>query len=383
MTISGVRLLVVLGLATLGCARGSRVESAPSTAFRFDSTTTSRVGPGVVHRTHFVGEGPWVVQVLDVALDRCTSLEAVKGFAGAIGRERTSVLLERLDDTVRVLGGVNADFFLFTPPGVPTNAHVQRGVVTTGPNAQPVLAIARDGSPSVGPLRVRGEAVIGGARHQVVAWNRAADAGLALFDRSWGAVLDTATGVVEVLLSPDLSRRVLRVDTATAGLALPPGTVTLVAGRQAPSALRSALQSLRVGDTVDVEVDIVPERPLHAVGGRPIVVKDGAITLAARDSNSFSLTRHPRTAVGIADQGRRVLLVVVDGRQPEWSAGMSLLELARLMQQLGAVDAINLDGGGSSAFVVRRGEALEVANRPSDAQGERAVANALAVVRRC
>src|SRR5690606_27121045 len=110
---------------------------------------------------------------------------------------------------------------------------------------------------------------------------------------------------------------------------------------------------------------IVPERPLHAVGGRPIVVKDGAITLAARDSNSFSLTRHPRTAVGIADQGRRVLLVVVDGRQPEWSAGMSLLELARLMQQLGAVDAINLDGGGSSAFVVRRGEALEVANRPS------------------
>src|SRR5690606_9980190 len=131
-----------------------------------------------------------------------------------------------------------------------------------------------------------------------------------------------------VLLSPDLSRRVLRVDTMTAGMMQPPGTVTLVAGSRAPSALRFALQSLRVGDTVDVDVDIVPERPLHAVGGRPVVVKDGAVTRAARDSNAFSLTRHPRTAVGIADQGRRVFLVVVDGRQPDWSAGMSLLELA-------------------------------------------------------
>jgi exopolysaccharide biosynthesis protein len=62
---------------------------------------------------------------------------------------------------------------------------------------------------------------------------------------------------------------------------------------------------------------------------------------------------------------------------------MSLRELAELLQQLGARDGINLDGGGSSALVVRHGDDLVVANRPSDPQGERPVANALAVVRRC
>jgi hypothetical protein len=284
---------------------------------------------------------------------------------------------------VRVLGGVNADFFLFTPPGVPTNAHVQRGIVTTGPNAQPVLALDRDGRPWVGPLSVRGEAIINGRLHPVTGWNRAAEGGLALFDRSWGPALDSATGVVEVLLSAEAERRVIRVDTTTAGMAQPPGTITLLAGRRAPPSLRETMSALRPGDRVDVQVELAPTRPEHAVGGRPILVQGGVVTRAALDSNAFAVTRHPRTAVGIADAGTRVMLVVVDGRQPAWSVGMSLPELARLMRQLGAEDAINLDGGGSSAMVVLRGGSLVLANRPSDPQGERAVANAVAVVRRC
>jgi exopolysaccharide biosynthesis protein len=96
------------------------------------------------------------------------------------------------------------------------------------------------------------------------------------------------------------------------------------------------------------------------------------------------VTRHPRTAVGMSRDGRRLWLVTVDGRQPDHSAGMSLLELGTLMRNLGAVQAINLDGGGSTAMVVRnRAGELVVVNKPSDAQGERAVGNALAVVREC
>jgi exopolysaccharide biosynthesis protein len=65
---------------------------------------------------------------------------------------------------------------------------------------------------------------------------------------------------------------------------------------------------------------------------------------------------------------------------------MSLRELANLMLALGARDAINLDGGGSSTLVYAdptSGGALRIANRPSDKEGERAVGDALAVVRRC
>jgi len=78
------------------------------------------------------------------------------------------------------------------------------------------------------------------------------------------------------------------------------------------------------------------------------------------------LVRHPRTAVGVSRDGRTLVLVVVDGRQPEWSIGMTLPELADLMIELGADAAVNLDGGGSSSFIFRTPEGLEITNRPSD-----------------
>jgi exopolysaccharide biosynthesis protein len=70
------------------------------------------------------------------------------------------------------------------------------------------------------------------------------------------------------------------------------------------------------------------------------------------------------------------LLVVVDGRQPSHSIGMTLLELAKLMQDLGAKAALNLDGGGSSEMVI--GE--EFVNRPSDGR-ERLVGDALVITK--
>jgi exopolysaccharide biosynthesis protein len=70
-----------------------------------------------------------------------------------------------------------------------------------------------------------------------------------------------------------------------------------------------------------------------------------------------------------------VLLVVIDGRQPRWSVGASLGELARIMRDLGAVEAMNLDGGGSSTMWVEG----EVVNRPSDGT-ERKVTTAVLVL---
>ena len=369
-------------LVLAGCAL-NRPATAPVPA-GYQALAVRAIADDVTHRSLRSANGPQAIEILEVTLDRCTTLRAVKGFAGAIGRERTSTLLQRLADSVEVLGGVNADFFLFTPPGVPTNAHVERSRVITGPNAQPVFALDADGRPYLGTLQLQGDAVFGGTSFPIAGWNRMVPGGLALFDRNWGARLDTASASVEVVLSPEARRRVMQVDTAIGGMAVPPGGIVLVGGRNASPALRAALLALKQGDPVDAEVRLAPFEPREVVGGRPIVVIDSALTLAARDTVSFAVARHPRTAVGVSRDGRRLWLVTVDGRQPAHSAGMSLLELGSLMRDLGAFQAINLDGGGSTALVARnaRGE-LVVANRPSDAQGERPVGNALAVVREC
>lgn len=377
---------LALSVLVAGCApTGANLAPIPVLPFVLDSARVTVVASGVTHRFLYSGEGPWAVQLLDVRLDRCTAARAVKGFAGAVGRERTSTLLRRLDDSVRVLGGVNADFFRFTPPGVPTNAHIRDGIVVTGPSSRPVLAFDSVGAPWIGVLEVAGRVDLGNSHHMVTGWNRGSTDGVALFDRHWGLALDTASGVVEVILEGEAGHRVARVDTALAGAVVPEGGMVLVAGRDAPAEVRAALAALRPGDPVTVTLGLRPRRPAEAVGGHPVLVRDSAVTAAARDTSAFAVTRHPRTAVGLADDGQRLLLVVVDGRQAPWSAGMSLAELAALMQALGSREAINLDGGGSTAMVVRdpqTGE-LVVVNRPSDREGERPVGNALAIVRRC
>jgi exopolysaccharide biosynthesis protein len=101
---------------------------------------------------------------------------------------------------------------------------------------------------------------------------------------------------------------------------------------------------------------------------------------------NFAPVRHPRTIVGVAARGRRLLLITIDGRQPGYSAGTTNRESAALALALGATEAINLDGGGSTAMAIARirgdSTTYELVNKPSDPQGERAVGNALVVVRR-
>ena len=100
---------------------------------------------------------------------------------------------------------------------------------------------------------------------------------------------------------------------------------------------------------------------------------------AALQNASFNVTHHPRTAIGITENGH-LLMVTVDGRARE-AAGMTTRELAWVMRGLGCTSALNLDGGGSTTMWIRgRG----VVNYPSDNkkydhEGERAVANAVVV----
>ncbi len=104
----------------------------------------------------------------------------------------------------------------------------------------------------------------------------------------------------------------------------------------------------------------------EAVGGGQIILADGMINDTA-PLEPFGDICHPRTAVGIRADGK-LLFTVVDGRRPEWSNGASLTELAGIMKAEGAVRAINLDGGGSSTFIIRNGGELQMMNSPADLQ---------------
>lgn len=116
----------------------------------------------------------------------------------------------------------------------------------------------------------------------------------------------------------------------------------------------------------------------EVVGGFPELLDQGGRVgdLETSDRPSFAAARHPRTAVGYDPVNGWAWLAVIDGRQPPHSSGMTLPELTELFEALGATEALNLDGGGSSVMVVG-GTAV---SRPSDLTGERPVVNSLALV---
>ncbi len=125
----------------------------------------------------------------------------------------------------------------------------------------------------------------------------------------------------------------------------------------------------------------LPQATVMCTG--PLLLKAGREV--PPDTAAFNRLRHPRSALAITNKGR-ILLVTVDGRDAE-SAGMSLPELSRFLKWIHAVDAINLDGGGSTALWIAGESANGIVNYPSDNkiwdhQGERKVANAILVLKK-
>lgn len=112
------------------------------------------------------------------------------------------------------------------------------------------------------------------------------------------------------------------------------------------------------------------------IGGGPVLVQNSVVTITNNEERKFAGTAihdvHPRTAIGYTIEGKLIVLVI-EGRNPGIAAGATLNETAAILVQLGCVEALNLDGGGSSCMLINGRETI----RPSDKEGQRAVPAAM------
>lgn len=136
----------------------------------------------------------------------------------------------------------------------------------------------------------------------------------------------------------------------------------------------TTLAGLTVGQTVRLSWSLGWPGVTDTIGGSPILVDNGALAVTSSCNTSFC-GRNPRTAIGIKSSGQ-IMLVVIDGRKPRYSVGMTTFQEAVFMKNHGAVWALNLDGGGSSTMWIK---GQGVVNRPSDGN-ERAVSSAVLVL---
>jgi hypothetical protein len=347
-----------------------------------------------------IPSGPWRIHLVTISpAAREVELRTVKGLGHVVGRERPSAMARRAAKTEghELLAAVNADFFNFTPPGVSEGPQVSDGRVVKSEDSnraaradtvlrdQPVFGVAANGKPFFADAHLDGwvltEDVASERLLRVTRVNRAAERdSLTLYNSFMGDTTPSDSGVVELVVhtvhaaamaGDTATGVVLRVDTLFAGVAIPrDGVVFTVPAELAPN-------STTVGDTISWSLPFTgaPPRVRELVGGYPMLLRDGrAIPPDTTIIAGFSLKQHPRTAIATLTDGS-ILLMAVDGRA-ESSGGMSLPQLTDFLRALGAVNALNFDGGGSTVMVV--GDSI--VSHPSDKEGERPVANALVVL---
>jgi exopolysaccharide biosynthesis protein len=362
---AAVTAALVLGLPLVA-------HAATPAPIGYRALRTQRLAPGVDHEVYQRFAPNEAVNVARISPKAPYALRSVPANTFLHGRhETTSEICRR----TKCLVGINGDFWSGSDGGL-LGALVHHGELLRSPTqAHYQLVFGPDGRPVAGALSWHGRLVMsdGKSLHlDGVNVPRKKDR-LVLYSRSFARSTKTSHSGIELVLSivepagePRLGRpTIARIEKAFIGRGntmITPGKLVLSGDGKGAEELRALWHSAknrRVSSDIEVRLKTTPDA-LESIGGTPVLVRDGrpAFDDAA---TSFVQHQHPRTIVGWTKTGE-TLLVTVDGRQPVHSLGMTIPEAARMMIKLGAVDAINLDGGGSTTFVVRG----QVLNKPSD-----------------
>jgi hypothetical protein len=280
------------------------------------------------------------------------------------------------------LAGINASFFPYT--GRPYGLMVHNGelISTPYPN-RPQFGWGPDGHAILGSVTLTADIKLAdGSVYTLDSINDEAKPNWLCLDTNTGGYALTKTGtgacaIVHVLNGPltpdgDIEAEVEGIYDNTTMMPIQKGNAALMA----TGTKTLIVDDLKPGQRLTIQTRTTGldwKKYSNTVGGGPVLLYHGQKIVdwsVEGFDKDFSLKRHPRSAIGIDSHGG-LWLVAVDGRQSE-SMGATLDEMASIMQRLGCVDAMNLDGGGSTTLNI-----LGVTvNRPSD-NVEREVANAI------
>jgi uncharacterized protein YigE (DUF2233 family) len=285
----------------------------------------------------------------------------------------------------RVIAAINGDFYNMTN-GLPIGLFMNQGeILVSPPDDWFAFGIKEDNTTVVGesPL-LRRELRFGEQVVTISHINRirpVSEEGLVLYtadfytstmtnDERDEYIFDVVSG--DVKSHESLILTLVEVRKNAGNSPIKEGQVVL----SATGKFRNTLSALTIGETVLTYFQLEDnwKDVKMAVGGEGFVVKNGEVVA------NKSTTLHPRVAIGVKADGK-IVMTQVDGRQSGISEGLTLQELGQLMKDLGAINAIYLDGGGSATFVGRLpgATAKTILNIPSDGS-ERRVANSILLI---
>jgi hypothetical protein len=367
--------------------------------------TTLHRGVEYAHVSHRIGDAPVNINLLRLDLTK-VRLDVVRAFDRAIGTETTSSIANRH----KALAAINAGFFRLDKS---TFAGDSAGLLMIDGE---LLSESERSRIAMRILNGKKRTEVMFSHRDVVAWfnfgansqiklsgvNRERKEGeIIAYDSFFGQMAPPSPSGTDLVLKNcrrQKSKKMvwqacseLEIVEPATQTSIPPGGYVISLGADDRLSKRALLRELRVylsSDQKRREFGVrasdssrsYPEESEDATNGVPQLIKQGRIDITweqEKASRAFAETRHPRTAVATLKDSM-FLMVTVDGRQPGVSVGMSLQELAEYLLSLGAIDAMNLDGGGSTTMFVDG----RVVNKPSDKEGERKISDAIIVTSR-
>jgi exopolysaccharide biosynthesis protein len=334
----------------------------------FEQANAQNIDGGLIFTKIFRGTGHGPVRIFMARVD------PKKGWRLRIAPAGFSVLqrarISRIAARHKAPIGVNGGFFAFD--GAALGAVKVDGEWIRLPwKGRSAIAFKPDGEAKIGNLQV--DAVVRFSSglelpiHDLNGWPDRNH--ITALTRHFGTFVKLRPGEIAAVVD----KGVVTSTPGSGGINVPTQGFVLVANGGAIPELQKARRGLKA----DLKISAPGwEGYSSALGGGPRLVENGTAEVKEEGFRSdVTNGLGPRTAIGIDKEGRYII-AVADGRQGFYSTGMTLLEMAYTMQKFGAVDALNMDGGGSTAMFVRD----KIANRPSDG-AERSVSNALLVMR--
>ena len=364
-------------------------------AYAATRNAQEQIGPGVSYEHWSLGagsstgaetasaDGPLSISIVAADLTNpFVSLTAAAQNGQVQGR---GARLSAIADSVRAEAGVNGDYFDIGASNAPINALVIGRRVLHQPSDGAVLGIDFSGQVHLGPMTWSATVTPAGAAPLTVStvndWT--ASTSLTMLTPELGTV--QAYGATEAVLYPTDQVDTYVVSSVAANLnSLAPLTTGAIGIAGHGRGAASISSTLNVGARVAIsyEGDPPPYSIRAAIGGGPLLVRDGAsFDDPAAPAPQEKNVRYPLTGAGVSADGRTLWLVVVDGRHPGVSVGVTRPMLGELFIAMGAANAMAFDSGGSSEMVVRHlgDPAVGVVNTPSDGR-ERSIADGLLIL---
>lgn len=390
---------VVAVLLTLMLCVGSNAAN-PTLAIEWSEFVD--IIPGVKYRsgTQTDGKGNQALNLLIIERDVASvSIEAslatgeIDGLATVRQQAQTSI-----QNGKQVIAAFNGDYAVIRGigTGMPIGLHIQDGELISSPQTWPSFGMSEAGEPLIGQayhetklefIDDDGTVVFSiNADHL----NKTRDgAALVVYTPRWGSHtpaddkgIELVVGGIEGPFCPNtmyegtiVERRFMQD-----GAEIPKDGIVISAG-MGPSVAYLRRDYTTEGKRVRVSSTLNTPwcDAKHVVSGSRIIVENGAVNKKMDLSIQSFRERHPRTVTGYNEH--YIFVMTVDGRQPGYADGMTLIEAGEIMVELGAQRAINMDGGGSTTFLLRMpgSTGLSLMNSPSDGN-ERLLANGIMVI---